>query len=63
MGMVTSCKKVSHMLKLKLIEGTKIKTAKISSEGLWGDSVKICTCENIPPYGIRHHRHCILLWS
>ena len=40
MGVVTSCKKVSCALELRLIEGTNIKTVKISSEGLWGDSSK-----------------------
>ena len=31
---VTSCRKVSRQLKLRLIEATKIKTAKVSFEGL-----------------------------
>ena len=30
----------------------KIKTTKISSEGLTGNSTKVCTSENFPLYGI-----------
>ena len=45
MGVVTSCKKVSLALELRLSEGTK--TTKISSTG---DFTKICTCKNIPLY-------------
>ena len=50
MGMVTSCIKVSRILKLRSIEGAKINTAKIifSSEGRRGDSTKICTHEKYP---------------
>ena len=52
MGVVTSYKKVSRALELRSIEGTKIKTTKISSEGLRGNSTEICTHENIPLNGI-----------
>ena len=53
MGVVTSCKKVSHALELRSIEGTKTKTAKIIiSEGLWGDFTKICTREKISRYTV-----------
>ena len=50
MDVVTICKKVSRALEFRSIEGTKIKTAKISSEG-WADFAKICTHENILLYG------------
>ena len=33
MGVVTSCKKVSRVLELRSIEGTKIKTTKIADYG------------------------------
>ena len=51
MDVVKSCKKVSRALEFRSMEGTKIKTVKISSEGLRGDSARICTLKNIPLYG------------
>ena len=45
MGMVTSYKKMSRKLEFRLIEGTKIKTVKISFEGLTTGRF----CENLHP--------------
>ena len=61
MGVVTSCKKVSRALKLRSINGTKIKTMKISSEGLRGDSANICTCKNIPLY--ERYMSTVKIWG
>ena len=61
MGVVTSCKKVSHVLELRLIKGTKIKNTNISSEVLRGDSTKICTHENAPRYTVTVSEICMNL--